>query len=390
MNVSVTEHSQKYQFTLPAVELPKLRQMMAKISKFVEGSYLEEGDFYEKVYKHPVRHEDGVVTWPEMWHTVADVSIVLPRVNDWILVATFKDGAMIAADPSKKVEFTDPAHGEDYSKCDLCGHSIKNSFVIRNTSTGEELQVGCECLKGFGLNMYKAVADLTRELNRVFDYYCSDEDGLLCWRAPEDPNAQRSVEATDLVRAAKFYYNDRKVWRKSERYNGHYYPSQSSEDIKANVNAGRFDGDEAYVSAVIDYTRKMDARTAFACSMQELASNFYGKLNDAVFAYFMVKSYEDYLRDQENPLKPLKEGELVHVVGTIENIRSASSYYGTFSVYTIMTSKGYIVKKAGKVPHTCDGDKLMVDFYAKVKFEGRTPELGRIVSYNGKDEVTEL
>lgn len=391
MQVTTTATAQKYEFTVPVLELPKLRALTTKLNKALNGGVsLLEGDPYSKVYKHPVRHEDGNVTWPRMWHVVSDVIIILPDSNDWLLVATFKNGAMAVADPSKKIEFVNPEHGADYCKCDACGHRIKNSFVIRNKATGEELQVGCECLKGFGLDMFTAVADLTRELNRVFDYYCSDEDGLLCWRAPEDPYASRSVEVTELLRAAKFYYNDHKVWQKSETYNGHYYPSPSSEAIKSNLDAGRFDGDDDYIREVIKFTLDSEPKTMFAESMRELAANFYGKPSDAAMAYFMIKSYEDHLANKRNPLKPLEEGELVHVVGTIESVRTASSRYGVFSVYTILTSKGYTVKKAGKVDYTREGEKSVVDFYAKVKYGGRCPELGRVVTKVGTCEVTEL
>ncbi len=71
----------------------------------------------------------------------------MPDESNWRLVATYMDGAFTPIDPTKEIIFREPCARSSSGKCDFCGHWCKNAYVVENVKTGEELQVGCECIR---------------------------------------------------------------------------------------------------------------------------------------------------------------------------------------------------------------------------------------------------
>jgi hypothetical protein len=75
-------------------------------------------------------------------------------------------GAVVRFDQNDDDE---PLTYEDYPPCDLCDYPhIKTGYVIRNILTGEELTIGCECIKRFQPDTDEA------EINKIHVLKCLD------------------------------------------------------------------------------------------------------------------------------------------------------------------------------------------------------------------------
>ncbi len=357
-------------FILPAVEIESFKKFTSKMQKRIPELSLEYGKPYRKIFSHPVRNIDGINCKPEkVWHEVYDVKVVMPTINEWQLLATFKDNYLYVADPTKKLVFTNPDHGDKYNKCDVCGHWCKNSYVVYNTITGEELQIGCECAKKFGLGGIEFVYQFTKELYRMYDYYCSFDDGEMqpSWRGKSDPGAFSSVETSVLLRAAKAYYNAHPAWVKGYYEGRSYIPSRSNIAIQEGLSNCIFDGTDEYVTQVCGYIKSLPVESDFAQEMLNMADSFYTQPANASHAYFMIKSYEEYLESKRLNLLQLSIGMQVKVEGEIVAINRQESFYGMMTTYKIKTNKGYMVERTGVIPISKDGDKQVTSFFAFVK-----------------------
>lgn len=356
-------------FTLPAIEIESFKKFTSKMQKRIPELNLEYGKLYSKIFSHPVRNSNGFADKPEkVWHEVYDVKVLMPEINEWQLIATFKDDCMFVANPTRKLVFNNPKHGENYNKCDVCSHWCKNSYVIYNNKTKEELQVGCECAKKFGLNGIEFVYQFTKELYRMYDYYCSFDDGeeYPCWRGVSDPRAFSSIETNTLLKAAKAYYNNHPAWRKGYYEGRRYVHSESNIAIQANIEKHVFDGTDEYVTRVCNYIKALPVESEFSQDMFNVASSFYAQPANASQAYFMIKAYEEHLNSLN--LVPLKEGMQVKVEGEIIAINRQESYYGIMTTYKIKTNKGYIVERTGVIPFVENGNKKTTSFFAFIKY----------------------
>lgn len=356
-------------FILPAVELESFKKFTSRMQKHIPELNIEYGKLYSKIYLHTVHTEDGN-SCQKVWHNVYDVKATMPSINEWQLLATYKDGYLFIADLTNKIVFSNPAHGEKYNKCDVCGHWCKNSYVVCNTTTGEELQVGCECAKKFGLQGIEFVYQFTKELYRMYNFYCSfdnDDDKEPSWRGSSDPGAFSSVETSNLLKAAKLYYNDHPAWIKGFYQGRTYIQSSSNNAIQLNLEDSQFDGTDDYVKKVCDYIKSLPVESEFAQEMFDVASSFYAQPANASHAYFMIKSYEEYIEKQKLNLMQLSEGMQVKVEGVIVTINKRESIYGMMTTYKIKTNKGYIVERTGVIPIVENEDKQTTSFFALVK-----------------------
>lgn len=196
---------------IPSDSVASFKKFANKTKKNVEGFSYAIGEPYMKVFLHPVIEEDGMRGRAvKAFHEVCDLTINMPEENNWKLVCTFKDGSFTPVDSSKELVFKIPAHGHDYDRCDVCGHWCKNSYVIENIVTGDELQVGCECVKKFGIKSFDYLSKFTSELHKLYDYSLSystgeDDDELKMWGG--NPNAiyKNAFKKADLIMSAKAY-----------------------------------------------------------------------------------------------------------------------------------------------------------------------------------------
>lgn len=320
-----------------------------------------------KVFYHPVIDEYGTrghVT--KAFHEICDLTINMPEENGWKLVCTFKDEAYTPVDNSKELVFKNPAHGQDYNKCDVCGHWCKNSYVIENIETGEELQVGCECVKKFGIKSFDYLSKFTDELYKLYDYslsYSTDNDELKMWGG--NPNAiyKNAFKKADLIMSAKAEYDKCPIYKKAYRERDTYYHSPTLTNIETILCGEKFDINNNYVEKVCAYALSKPIDGEFAKKTHRLANDFYAYIDEAVYAFFMVKNYEDSLKTETK----LETGTHVKVEGKVIQTRTEESYYGPVMINIILTDNGVECERIGKIP-TVEIDNIKrTSFYSTVK-----------------------
>lgn len=360
---------------IPSELVDSLKKFADKTQKNVEGFTYSVGKPYQKLFQHPVINKNGISGGvSKVFHEVCDLIINMPDESDWRLIATYMDGAFIPADPTKELIFKNPAHGADYGKCDFCGHWCKNAYVVENVKTGEELQVGCECIKKFGINGFGFLSDFTRKLYELYDYrmsYATDDEfgDIEKWGGRKDSSYKNAILKSDLIMAAKAQYDICPVYKKGTKVEHVRYRSATLDGIDTILNSKKFKVNEAYVKAVCEFGTKIQPKTEFEEDMLAVAKNFYCFQEQDVYAFFLVKAYEDSLK----PELSIQKGNQVKVCGKIIQKRFEESYYGVMEINTILTDKGIECERYGKVPTIEENGVKRTTFYALVKgvFNGK-------------------
>lgn len=360
---------------IPSDLVDSLKKFADKTQKNVEGFTYSVGKPYQKLFQHHIINEYGASGGvSRVFHDVCDLTVNMPDESDWRLVATYMDGAFTPADPTKELIFKNPAHGADYGKCDFCGHWCKNAYVVENVKTGEELQVGCECIKKFGLKGFGFLSDFTRKLYELYDYrisYATDDEfgDIEEWGGKKDSSYKNAILKTDLIMAAKAQYDICPVYKKGTKVEHVRYRSATLDGIDTILNGKKFKVDEAYVKAVCEFGAKIQPKTEFEEDMLAVAKNFYCFQEQDVYAFFLVKAYEDSLK----PELSVQKGNQVKVCGKIIQKRFEESYYGVMEINTILTDKGIECERYGKVPTIEENGIKRTTFYALVKgvFNGK-------------------
>lgn len=357
---------------IPSESVDAFKKFADKTRKNVKDFAYSLGKPYEKLFYHPVINEEGIGGQRiEVFHEVCDLTIDIPEQSGWRLLATYKDDAFTPADPTKELIFKNPAHGADYGKCDHCGHWCKNAYVIENIATGKELQVGCECIKKFGINDMYYISDFTKKLYELYDYrisYATDDEfgDIEELGGRKDSSYKNAILKTNLIMAAKAQYDICPVYKKGTKVEHVRYRSATLEGIDTILNSGKLKVDETYVKAVCEFGAKIQPKTEFEEDMLAVAKNFYCYQGQEVYAFFLVKAYEDSLKPELN----LPKGCQVKVCGKVIQKRFEESYFGMMEINTILTDKGVTCERYGKVPTTED---KRTSFYALVKgvFNGK-------------------
>ena len=357
---------------IPSESVDSFKKFADKTQKNVKDFTYSLGKPYQKLFYHPVIEEDGTAGHlTKVFHEVCDLTVNIPEQSGWKLLATYKDDAFTPVDPTKELVFKNPQHGAHYGKCDHCGHWCKNAYVIENITTGEELQVGCECIKKFGIDDMYYISDFTRKLYEIYNYklnYATDKEygDLLEWGGRKDSSYKNAILKTNLIMAAKSQYEICPVYKKGTKVENVRYRSATLEGIDTILNSGNLKVDETYVKAVCEFGAKIQPKTEFEEDMLTVAKNFYCYQGQEVYAFFLVKAYEDSLKPELN----LPKGCQVKVCGKVIQKRFEESYYGMMEINTILTDKGVTCERYGKVPTTED---KRTSFYALVKgvFKGK-------------------
>ena len=357
---------------IPSESVDSFKKFADNTQKNVKDFTYSLGKPYQKLFYHPVIEDDGTAGHlTKVFHEVCDLTVNIPEQSGWKLLATYKDDAFTPVDPTKELVFKNPQHGAHYGKCDHCGHWCKNAYVIENITTGEELQVGCECIKKFGIDDMYYISDFTRKLYEIYNYklnYATDKEygDLLEWGGRKDSSYKNAILKTNLIMAAKSQYEICPVYKKGTKVDNVRYRSATLEGIDTILNSGNLKVDETYVKAVCEFGAKIQPKTEFEEDMLTVAKNFYCYQGQEVYAFFLVKAYEDSLKPELN----LPKGCQVKVCGKVIQKRFEESYFGMMEINTILTDKGVTCERYGKVPTTED---KRTSFYALVKgvFNGK-------------------
>lgn len=354
---------------IPAENVESFKKFANKTKKNVEGFSFMIGKSYMKVFYHPVIDENGMRgKYVKAFHEICDLTVNMPEENGWKLVCTFKDNAFTPVDSSKELIFKNEAHGEDYNKCDVCGHWCKNSYVIENVNTGEELQVGCECVKKFGIKSFDYLSKFLHDLYAIYDYsisYATDKKygDLEVWGGKSDSVYKNAFKKADLIMSAKAEYDKCPIYKKAYRERNTYYRSSTLTNIETILCGEKFNIDDEYVNKVCAHALSKPVDGEFSEKTHRLASDFYAYIDEAVYAFFMVKNYEDSLKAETK----LETGTHVKVEGKVIQTRTEESYYGPMTINIILTDNGVECERIGKIP-TIERDNIRrTSFYSTVK-----------------------
>nr|DAJ08283.1 MAG TPA: hypothetical protein [Caudoviricetes sp.] len=360
---------------IPSESVDAFKKFADKTRKNVKDFAYSLGKPYEKLFYHPVINKEGIGGQRiEVFHEVCDLTIDIPEQSGWRLLATYKDDAFTPADPTKELIFKNPAHGADYGKCDFCGHWCKNAYVVENVKTCEELQVGCECIKKFGINDMYYISDFTKKLYELYDYrmsYATDDEfgDIEKWGGRKDSSYKNAILKSDLIMAAKAQYDICPVYKKGTKVEHVRYRSETLEGIDTILNSKNFKVNNAYIEAVCEFGKKIEPQSEFEKEMVRVANDFYCYKDEEVHAFFLVKAYEDSLKTGLN----IEKGNQVKVCGKVVQRRFEESYYGVMEINTILTDKGVECERYGKIPTTEENGIKRTEFYALVKgiFKGK-------------------
>ncbi len=351
------------EITIPAHYKEQLEKFLQKCTKNIKGLKWSFGEERKQVFLHATN--EGVI---KEWHRVIDVVIDIPDENNWYLVAHLVDGVLFVEDPREKL-FLRNGHGKDYEICDVCKRpQWKASYIIRNRVTDEELQVGTECARKFGVNTLKYIANMTRELYKSYIISYGEEDpfGYIGWPSHlNDPYAVRSIETLVLVQAAKKYYDDNNgVWKKGYRDSrGFYYPSESAAEIKATLDKFEPNEDDEYFKSLTSWLREhyssnSDYLSDFDLTMKAIGTDYYMSAGDTAAAFFAIKNFETWKKQQEAREKGLylpKRLDYVKIHGKIVNKTRKEGYFGSYIEYEILNEiDNTIYKRSGVVPMNDD------------------------------------
>ncbi|MDE6020292.1 MAG: hypothetical protein K2H01_04730 [Ruminococcus sp.] len=358
---------------VPADRVESLEKAAKKVKKNVPGFVMTIGQPYYRCFIH-CDNIDGILHRRAEYHNIVDVHIEMPDDSGWQLIATYEDGNFFVTDPSKKIEFKNPEHGKDYGKCDFCGHKCYNSYVIYNESTGEELQVGCECVKKFGLSYMSWLSRLTRELYRGCDLSfisIGGDEEYPTWPWSKDKGSFRAIRVVELITACREYYKVQPKWIKGYYEDRTYIKSRSNIEIQQSICGIEIsDEDERYAKDVCEFIQniEVDWHSEFSQEMYAISTQYYAKPANACHVFFMVKKYEDHLKELNSSFKKIDNGTLLHVEGEVVAEDKEEGWYGSYVVYTIKTPKGYLVTRKGKIPITENDGHKTTSFYAFSEF----------------------
>lgn len=382
------------QFTIPNYYRETVEKMVKKASKNIEEVSVKFGTAYKKAYQHAVL-EDGTDMFTRktatLMHEVIDMELSLPDANGWVLKCQYEQGAPHITDMTKPLEIKVAGHGDKYDRCDACGHKAwAKSYLIENIETGEELQVGSECMKSFGITKLVWVEKLMRSLYEALDYRTKeheyyDFDDAEHWNFGKDPYATQSVEVADCIRAAKKYYEVfNGAWIGGYYSGRHYVSSESKAMLSCYIFEKNFaeSATDEYVASLLTFISDIVFPNAeapswlgggFEWQMCETLKNHYMSIKDCSFAFFAVKKYEQYLA--ANKLQKIDVGQYIHVVGIVTSHTINEGYYGKYDSYEVKSNAGYVIRRNGKIPTVKADGATSTEFYAMVEYVSKKGEL---------------
>lgn len=367
---------------IPATEVQTLKNYSNKVKKYLPNFNVTFSEPFDEVFRHTmfIKDEEGHnrVTTFKQTHRVVEIEITQP-FTEWELLASYIDGTFIS-NSTTKIEYANKNHGHDYGKCDCCNHKTRNSHVVRNKNTNEELQVGGECLKKFGLKDIAWLTKFNAELNRTIDLIgTSDGEGNYIIYQEKKTWMKGSYPTANVIAAAIEVYNSKPKWEKGVTMNTILNKVEKMDEEQQT-------SDE--VKEVLDFCSRIEVKGTwddFNDNMKRLSNNYYTKVESFVFAFFAKKNLEDKKRLDAQPKPDFEENDYIHIVGKIINTKYISTIYGVAEVNRIVSNKGFVFERMGKVNRDENGN---VDIYtiSEGNFKGVT-YLGRCTK-NPKKGIT--
>lgn len=346
-------------FQIPASKKSEFTKLIAKSSTNIGFVTYTMSDPHKETFRH--HSLDGTIYKVSI--NVIDVELDWPVDNNgWKLVGSVKEGVLFMND--KKHEFSN-GHGPEYDHCDCCNKSIvSQSYILYNTNTKEEVQVGAECAKKYGINYLKDINKLVKDLYGNFIVYISsndDPDGEFhfCRSLPE-MSYNRAYLTKDILCNAKIMYDIN---------NGTWVKGETLKDLNEMIDEDcHFSKDvESYVETLTNWIKNdfNPTTTEFDYSIKELGNNKYSSVFDSCFAFFAIKKFEESKKEPET----LKKDDFVKIVGSPKYVSYTVTKFGPVRKYEILNEIDN--KKYMKESSTELDENNKIEGYSKVKFVDR-------------------
>lgn len=148
-----------------------------------------------------------------------------------------------------------------------------------------------------------------------------------------------------LASAYHYYTNTSKEWKRGYYEGNRYWPSESMADIKELIfkeEKERPTIDDKLFDTLMSFGNKefKDKDAEFSQSIYAFCTNFYAKAADACYAFFIVKSYFDSIKEKPS----VNKGDYIKFDGVITyKGYDEDWYYGSYPVCHIKPN-GFDVK----------------------------------------------
>lgn len=372
-------------FRILSEKQDEMIRIISRMKKNVAGITFSISEPYKQRFIECVQFENGQ-TKNYFIQDVCDVEVEFPTCNDWYIVCSYIDGIFMVADNSKQVEFSNPAHGADYHKCDVCGREINNSIVIRNSKTNEELQCGTTCASYYAGEMIATIAKYHQDLISYIKIYGSDCDSEIWGGSHRSENWKQALEVREFIKSAKVAFDKNSEYQKGNWCNGRYQKSATMVDMLSCY--GNTEVSDDYVNAVTEHVNSLDDTTDFVVDMKEQINNYYATENEARYFFFAVKSYEDAIRISSRKQITVNEGDFIEVAGKVIKCDAMMTNFGKSYKTIIRTVNDYDVVKWYQQPIEVNTE---VHLYSKAKYVNeRIISIGRELKFNKKNTYIQV
>ena len=372
-------------FYVPVEAVNELEKFVSKAKKNMPQIQISIGDEESKVFHHLEMGMDGVVRRVKLFHNVCKVDLSYPDENNFKLLAKIEDGMFFPMNFGKQVAFPE-GKDENYCYCDVCGRKTPAfRYVLKNTETGEVFFVGKECTKKFGVKTLDTIYGFTKKLHEFFDTYgcglCDDAWMGGCGYKEDRRQEMMAMQPRRVLASAYHYYtNTSKEWKKGYYDGDRYWPSESMADIKDLIfkkEDERPTIDDKMFDTFMSFGVKKfkDKESEFSQSIYAFCTNFYAKAADACYAFFIVKSYFDSIKEKPS----VNKGDYIKLDGVIIYKGYDTDWrYGSYPVCHIKAVRFDVKLIRFGVVNGAVGDE--VSGYAMVKSVSKSGDiyLGRV------------
>lgn len=334
----------------------KLKRIEAKCSKYgCEFHYQKIGETYETV--HDLNGE--LATGRFILVEAEGVA----KLNDWEFVATVQHESPVNVIRSFKTEYAIPERYYTAEPvCEHCGSNRrrKDTYIVRNTVTGEFKQVGRSCLKDFtgGLDA-SAVAQYISFFDELISGKGIDVGDFRCCRYyPVVEVLQYAVESVNMygyVKSHDEYGNTNSNSTKSVVCG---MLSRNAEVVKRcnedGFNFGR-EGNNEKANEIVKYVSGMETQFGYVSNLKALVGKEFCSWRDigivcsAVACYDKEVERQNKKRMQEEENATLQNawfgcvGDRVAVdCKSCKLLTSWDSQYGTTYLYKFVSANGYV------------------------------------------------
>lgn len=317
------------------------------------------------------------------------------KVNGWEFVATIQHNTPTNIIRSFRTEYEVPERY--YTAAPVCEHcnskrNRKDTYLIRNTETGEFKQVGKSCLKDFtkGLSAESVVQ------------YISWFDELIKGEAPSDNSYTRYYKVEEVVKLAVEAVNLYGYQKSTGSYEEGYHGQSTKQVVIDMIDGGRWakphedkgfnidrQGNKEKTAAVLGFVAGMKTEYGYISNLKTLCSSDYCQSRDLGIVVSAVACYDREMEYQAK--KARREAEQAKEQSSLKNewfgslgeritvmepevklLTSWETDFGTKYLYRFISDDGYVFTwKTGNFIESGSKTKVVGTVKQHTEFRGQ-------------------